>query len=140
MQPLRIEEVKTKQQLRKFVDYPNQLYKDVPQFVPAFYGDDIADWDASKNPAMEYCEAKSFLAYRGNEIVGRIAAILSHRANEKFGTKRMRFSQVDFVDDPEATIAASGADRPARMIAQARVQVAGDIQVTGSATVTLVRE
>lgn len=52
-----IVEVTTKAQLRRFVDYPNQLYKDVPQFVPATYGDDLADWDRSKNPAFSYCDA-----------------------------------------------------------------------------------
>ena len=40
---IEIREVQTKAELRKFVDYPNELYKDVPQFVPAFYGDDLAD-------------------------------------------------------------------------------------------------
>ena len=98
-----IVEVTNKRQLRRFVDYPNQLYKDNPNFVPAFYGDDLADWDPKKNPAFEYCEAKAFLAYRDGEIVGRIGAILSHAANKKFGKKRMRFSQVDFIDDPEVS-------------------------------------
>ena len=100
-----IREVTTKGELRKFVDYPNQLYRDVPQFVPAFYGDDLADWDREKNPAFDYCEARCFLAYRDGEIVGRIGAILSHRANEKWGTRRMRFSQVDFIDDREVSAA-----------------------------------
>ena len=99
-QNVEIVEVLTKAQRRKFVDYPNQLYKDNPYFVPAFYGDDLDDWDPKKNPAFEYCEARCFLAYRDGQIVGRIGAILSHRANEKWGTKRMRFSQVDFIDDP----------------------------------------
>lgn len=94
-----IVEVTTKAQLRKFVDYPNKLYHDNPNFVPAFYGDDIDDWDKKKNPAFDYCEARCFLAYRDGEIVGRIGAILSHRANEKWETKRMRFTQVDFIDD-----------------------------------------
>lgn len=40
-----IVEVTTKAQLRRFVDYPNQLYRGVPQFVPATYGDDLSDWD-----------------------------------------------------------------------------------------------
>ena len=102
---VQIVEVTTKQQLRRFVDYPNQLYKDVPQFVPAFYGDDMADWDKDKNPAFEYSEARMFMAMRGDEMVGRIAAILNHRANEKFHTKRMRFSQVDFIDDAEVSSA-----------------------------------
>jgi len=100
---IEIREVTTKDELRSFVDYPNVLYKDVEQFVPAFYGDDIDDWDKEKNPAFEYCEGKCFLAYRNGEIVGRIGAILSHKANETWGTKRMRFSQVDFIDDREVS-------------------------------------
>lgn len=100
-----IREVCSKAELRQFVDYPNQLYRDIPQFVPAFYGDDLADWDRSKNPAFEYCEARNFLAWRDGEIVGRIGAILSHKANETWGTNRMRFSQVDFIDDMEVSAA-----------------------------------
>lgn len=103
MNDLRIVEVTSKSQLRKFVQVPNRMYRDVPQFVPSFYGDDLADWDKSKNPAFAYCEARAFLAYRGNEIVGRIGAILNHQANEIWNTKRMRFSQVDFIDDPEVS-------------------------------------
>lgn len=100
-----VKEVKNKRMLRKFVMFPNKMYKDVEQFVPAFYGDDMADWDKKKNPAFEYCEAKCFLAYKGSKLVGRIGAILSHKANEKWGTRRMRFSQVDFIDDIEVSSA-----------------------------------
>ncbi len=100
-----VREVTTKRERRLFVNYPNVLYRDTPQFVPAFYDDDMADWDPKKNPAFEYCEAKCWLAWRDGKIVGRIAAILSHRANEKWGTNRMRFSQVDFIDDEKVSAA-----------------------------------
>ena len=100
---VQIVEVKTKAQRRLFVDFPNQLYRDVPQFVPAFYGDDLDDWDPEKNPAFSYCEARAFLAYRDGEIVGRIGAILSKKSNETWNQKRMRFSQVDFIDDREVS-------------------------------------
>lgn len=96
-----VKEVTTKRELRKFVDYPNKLYKDNPYFIPATYADDLEDWDRKKNPAFEYCDAKCFLAYRNGEIVGRIGAIISNKANEKFNNKRIRFSQVDFIDDDE---------------------------------------
>ena len=98
-----IKEVKTRAERKIFVDYPNRLFHDVPQFVPAFFGDDMADWDEKKNPAFEYCEARAWLAYRDGEVVGRIGAILSHASNKKWGTKRMRFSQVDFIDDREVS-------------------------------------
>ncbi|MGI6021126.1 MAG: hypothetical protein ACOX71_06625 [Lachnospiraceae bacterium] len=100
---IEIKEVESKADLRKFVDYPNILYRDDERFVPAFYGDDLADWDKEKNPAFEYCEARAFLAYRNGEIVGRIGAILSRKSNEIWNTNRMRFTQVDFIDDPEVS-------------------------------------
>ena len=104
-----IKEVTTKRALHSFVMFPQRLYRDCPQFVPSMYGDDMANWDKKKNPAFSYCEAKCFLAYRDGRIVGRIAAILSHKANEKWGQRRMRFSQVDFIDDPEVSEALFGA-------------------------------
>lgn len=98
-----IEEVTTHSQLKQFVDYPNVLYKDVPEFVPATFSDDMEDWDPKKNPAFAFCEAKCWLAKRDGKIVGRIGAILSRRSNEKWGTNRMRFTQVDFIDDREVS-------------------------------------
>ena len=100
-----VREVRTKAELRRFVDFVNVLYKDVPQFIPAMYGDDLDDWNPKKNPAFDYCEAKCFLAYKDGKIVGRIGAILSRASNEKWHTNRMRFSQVDFIDDPEVSAA-----------------------------------
>lgn len=104
-----VTEVLTKRDRRRFMDYPNQLYKNVPQFVPSFYSDDVDDWDEKKNPAFDYCEAKCWLAWRDGKIVGRIGAILSHKANDKWNTNRMRFSQVDFIDDEEVSSALFGA-------------------------------
>ncbi len=97
--------VKTKNDLRKFVDFPNKLYKNNKFFVPAFYGDDLDDWDKKKNPAFEYCDAECYLAYKDNKLVGRIGVIISHAANKKFNTKRCRFTQVDFIDDYEVSSA-----------------------------------
>lgn len=100
-----VKEVKTKGELRKFVDFPNKLYNDCDEYIPSMYGDDMSDWDVKKNPALEYCEAKCFLAYRDGRIVGRIAAIYNPRANIKWGGDRVRFSQVDFIDDAEVSSA-----------------------------------
>lgn len=96
-------EVTTKNQLRRFVDLPNIMYRDVPQFVPATYSDDLADWNREKNPAFAYCDARCWLAERNGETVGRIGAIYSRKANEKWHTNRLRFTQVDFIDDYEVS-------------------------------------
>lgn len=98
-----VKEVTTKNELRKFADYPNVLYSDNPYYIPHLYADDIGDWNPKKNPAFEHCRAKCFLAYKDGEVVGRIGAILSKKANEKYANKRMRFTCVDFIDDEEVS-------------------------------------
>ena len=104
-----IQEVRTKGDLKRFSSFPNHLYKDVPQYIPPLAADDLEDWNPKKNPAFEYCDVKCFLALRDGKIVGRVGAILNHKANEKWQTNRMRFSQLDFVDDPEVSAALMGA-------------------------------
>lgn len=100
-----IREVTTRKALEQFVSFPNALYRDVPQYIPPLLSEDLSDWDPGKNPAFSYCEAKCWLAWRDGRIVGRIGAILSRRANEKWGLNRMRFTQVDFIDDEEVSAA-----------------------------------
>ena len=104
-----IREVSTKADAHRFADYPNLLYKGVANYIPGFYSDNLEDWDPKKNPAFSYCEAKRFLALRDGKVIGRIGAILSHRANETWNTKRMRFSNVDFIDDKDVSAALFGA-------------------------------
>lgn len=100
-----IREVKRRSELKKFVVYPNKLYRSVPQYMPPLISEDMADWNKKKNPAYAYCDARCWLAYRDGQIVGRIGAILSRKANEKWNTRRLRFTQVDFIDDYEVSAA-----------------------------------
>jgi hypothetical protein len=104
-----IKEVSSKSDLRKFVRYPNQLYKGNPYYVPVLDMDEMGQLLTEKNPAYEFCESKCFLAYRDGQIVGRIMAILNHKYNEVSGKKYMRFSRPDFIDDPEVVAALIGA-------------------------------
>ncbi|MEG1772383.1 MAG: hypothetical protein RRY79_03325 [Clostridia bacterium] len=97
-----IEEVKGKSALKKFMNFPNELYRDCEYYIPPLFAEEVEDW-TEKNPAYSYCETKCFLAYKDGRIVGRIGAILSNKANEKWGYKRMRFSEVDFIDDYEVS-------------------------------------
>ena len=102
---IHITEVTTKAQLRQFVNFPIDLYRDVPQYIPGTYSDDLADWDREKNPAFSYCEARCWLASRDDgTLVGRIGAILSRKSNDKWGTHRLRFTQVDFIDRERSVI------------------------------------
>ena len=56
-----------------------------------------------KTTAFEFCEADYFLAYREGKIVGRVAAIINHKANQTWNKKEVRFGWIDFIDDAEVS-------------------------------------
>lgn len=86
---------------KAFVKFPISLYKDCPYYVPSLVLDELGTLNTKKNPAFDMCEMQLFLAYRNNRIVGRIAAIINHKANETWNQKHARFGFVDFIDDNE---------------------------------------
>ena len=77
-----IKKVSTKKELKKFIRFNYELYKENPYSVPDLYDDMLNTFSPAKNPAFEFCEADYFLAYNEQgDIVGRVAAIINHRAN-----------------------------------------------------------
>jgi GNAT superfamily N-acetyltransferase len=98
-----VKEVKTKKELRKFVEFNIELYKDSPYHVPNLIDEEIMTLSKDKNPAFETCEAIYFLAYKDGKTVGRIAGIIVHKSNEIWNQKHARFGFVDFIDDDEVT-------------------------------------
>ncbi|MBQ2189181.1 MAG: N-acetyltransferase [Bacteroidales bacterium] len=97
-----IREVTTKRDLRAFVHFPNELYKDNPYYVTQIESMDRDTLNPAKNHAFEVCEGKYWLAYdEKDEIVGRVAGIINHRYNEKVGEKICRFGWIDFIDNQD---------------------------------------
>ncbi|MBQ0158037.1 MAG: GNAT family N-acetyltransferase [Bacteroidales bacterium] len=94
-----IKKVTNKAELKKFIRFNYEMYKDNAYSVPDLYEDIRDTFMPEKNAAFEFCEAEYFLAYRGDEIVGRVAAIINHRANETWDKKAVRFGWIDFIDD-----------------------------------------
>ena len=93
----------TKSELRKYVKFQIDLYEDNPYFVPPLIFDDVNTLLPDVNPAFDFCEAQSFMAYRAGRPAGRITAIINHQLNEKTGRREARFGFVDFVDDPKVS-------------------------------------
>jgi len=100
---IEIKEVKTKKELKQFVEFPNKLYADNQYYVAPLTFDEINTLRADKNPAFEYNEACYWLAYKDNNIVGRIAGIINKSHNIKTGQLYARFGWVDFIDDLEVS-------------------------------------
>lgn len=97
-----------KKQLKEYIAFGNDLYKDNPYHVPGLEFDDLNTLLPSKNPALEFCDSQSFMAYRDGRPVGRITGIINHANNEKSGRAQARFGFVDYIDDPEVTDALFG--------------------------------
>jgi hypothetical protein len=96
---LRLIEVSSKKDLKKFIAFPYELYKNNKYFIPPLRFDEIKTLDKKVNPAFDFCESKYWLVYKDDRVVGRIAGIINSKFNEKFNKKEARFGWIDFEDD-----------------------------------------
>ena len=103
---IKVQKVTTKKELKQFVQFYYDLYRGNENAVPFLYFDEIATLSRDKNPSFDYCEADYFLALDDKgKVVGRVAAIINRRANERWNTSQVRFGWFDFIDDPEVSSA-----------------------------------
>ena len=98
-----VREVKTRKDRKLFTEFPLKLYKDCINYVPSLYGDEMNILNKKKNLSYGKCEAKCFLAFKDNILVGRVAAIISPESNRINNEKCIRFSRIDMIDDIEVT-------------------------------------
>ncbi len=112
-----IREIHTKRELKRFIQFANDLYADCPYYCPPLFFDEMNCFNPETNPALEVSEYQLWMAYRDGKPVGRIAGIINRRANETWGYKHVRFGWFDFIDDLEVskalldTVAAWGKER-----------------------------
>jgi GNAT superfamily N-acetyltransferase len=100
---IKIIPVSSKKELADFIDFPHDLYKNDPYYVPELF---IAQRDLlTKHPFHKHNKLQGFIAYRNSKIVGRIAAILNNTHNE-FNTRNDGFfGFFDSINDDEVTTA-----------------------------------
>lgn len=103
MSSIQIKRVETKKDLKRFIEFHYDLYKGNPYDVPNLYSDEVNTLSKDKNAAFDFCEAEYFLALEEGKIVGRVAAIINHKANEKWKKKDVRFGWINFIDDIEVS-------------------------------------
>lgn len=100
---IEIRTVSSRKDLKIFARFGNKLYKGNRYYVPSMPMDDLNTFDRDKNGAFEFCEAEYYLAYKDGKVVGRVAAIINHKANESWKVKQVRFGWIDFIDDLEVS-------------------------------------
>jgi hypothetical protein len=96
-----IQEVNSKEELRKFIHLPAAIHQNHSNWVPPIYMDDWEFFDPKKNKSFEFCDTILLLAYRSGEVVGRIMGIIHHTYNEKHQEKNARFAFFETWNDEE---------------------------------------
>jgi GNAT superfamily N-acetyltransferase len=99
MSSIEIKRVSDRKNLKRFIQFRYDLYRGDPNDVPYLFGDEMFTLRRDKNASFDICEADYFLAWRDGKIVGRVAAIINHGANERWQSNTVRFGWFDFVDD-----------------------------------------
>ncbi len=103
MATVEIRKVETKKDLTRFIDVHYDLYKGNEYDAPNLFFDEVNTLSKDRNAAFEFCEADYFIAYKDGKPVGRVAAIINRKANERWNRKDVRFGWIDFIDDMEVS-------------------------------------
>ena len=98
---LYIKEVSNKQDLKRFIKFPDILYSGNNYYVPSIHSSENKTLSPDKNAAFEFSKAKYWLAYLDDEIVGRIAGIINFRYNKEHKLNFARFGWLDFINSRE---------------------------------------
>jgi hypothetical protein len=98
---LTIEKVDTdnKSQVKRFVQFHYDLYKDCPEWVPPLFVDAYLPLNRKKHPFFERSEADFFLAVDNGKVVGRICAADNKPFNEYHHTHKAHFYGFDTIND-----------------------------------------
>ena len=99
MPDYKVVEVVSRRDLMKFIKFPDRLYKDCPQYVPALHSDQVKS--LTKVSTLSYCKRKMWMVMDGKNVVGRICGMINPRYNALYDKKRARFGWFDTIDDFE---------------------------------------
>lgn len=103
MSDIKVKQVLNSSDLELFIKFPMELYKENPYYVPPLINEEKSIWVKEENPALQYSEAAQFLAYKGENIVGRIAVMINHKEEKELGIRKVRFGWLDFINDIEVS-------------------------------------
>ncbi len=82
---MQIYPVRTKRDLRAFIQFPYDLYRDDPVWVPPLRSEQWSQFDPKKNPMLDHCETELFLLKEGDKVIGRCSAFIDRLAVEHWG-------------------------------------------------------
>lgn len=100
---IEIKEITSPNDLKKFIRFPFDLYKNCPYWVPPLLKSEMESLNNKKNPAFKNAEGWFYLAYKNNKIVGRIGVMINHLEIDQLKKRKVRFGWLDMIDDIKVT-------------------------------------
>ena len=99
MNEIRVVKVNSRQEMNDFLNITDKIYAGCTQYVPDMRSD-VRAMFAPKDPSVQATtETQPFVAYRGQEVVGRVVGVVNRKANETWKARNVRFSMIEFIDD-----------------------------------------
>jgi GNAT superfamily N-acetyltransferase len=108
---MHVREVKTRADLKQFIELPYRLYKDDPVWVPPLRSEQWGQFELKRNPMLDHCEYTLFLLEDGGQAVGRISAFTDRLALEHWGQPIGLFGSYECIADEGASRMLLGAAR-----------------------------
>jgi len=105
LSPLRVTPLRDRREQREFLAFPYRFYREDPYWVAPLWIAQRELWDTARHPFWAHADRERFLARRGSETVGRIAAILDRNFNEFHHAQAGFFGFLETVNDPEVAAA-----------------------------------
>jgi len=95
---IKIKEVQSSKDWKEFINLPFKIYKNNPCWVPPIKNNEVKGFDSS-NDIFKTVDAKFFLAYKNNRVVGRVVAIINWTEVKELKKSKVRFGWLDYEDD-----------------------------------------
>ena len=99
MEEIKVVKVGSKQEMDDFLNVTDKIYAGCSQYVPDMRSDVRAMFNSIGDASQRTSEAQPFVAYRGQEAVGRVVGVVNKKANDTWKTHNVRFSMIEFIDD-----------------------------------------
>lgn len=100
---MKIQTVETKNDLKRFINYPYRFYKDDPNWIPPLRIETREQFHPQTNPLLDHCDYRLFLLINDNDVIGRIAAFIDHLAADFWGEKIGLFGYYECIPSETAS-------------------------------------
>ncbi|WP_164040472.1 N-acetyltransferase [Serratia marcescens] len=96
---IRVEKVLSKRELKEFIAFPSQLFRDDPNWIEPLHVE-REEHLSKKNPGTDHIEWQAWVAKKQGKVVGRITAQIDALHRELHGEDTGHFGMIDAIDDP----------------------------------------